>query len=184
MTTFLKIEERVKEQYHCWIIGKSLCVNLCASWQGRLANMPNLYSHSRKHFQQDCLLQNRRGTALRISRARLPTWLLPQKSKRHCFPNLKSQTPNIIAFSKIKEAPLSESREPDPRLDCLFKNWIGTALRTSKARFPWIKLVCNLHTQHQLSRYHRPLFQSALTELKLVKLAAPTTVLWPGRVNE
>ncbi|KAM1704282.1 hypothetical protein ACFX2K_026735 [Malus domestica] len=25
-----------------------MCVNLCASWQGRLANMPNLYSHSRK----------------------------------------------------------------------------------------------------------------------------------------
>ncbi|KAM1452894.1 hypothetical protein ACFXTO_002573 [Malus domestica] len=73
MITFSKIEERVKEQYHCWIIGKSLCVNLCASWQGRLANMPNLYSHSRKHSQQDCLLQNRRGTALRISRARLPT---------------------------------------------------------------------------------------------------------------
>ncbi|KAM1639670.1 hypothetical protein ACFXTN_008925 [Malus domestica] len=64
---------RVKEQYHCWIIGKSLCVNLCASWQGRLANMPNLYSHSRKHSQQDCLLQNRRGTVLRISRARLST---------------------------------------------------------------------------------------------------------------
>ncbi|KAM1505449.1 hypothetical protein ACFX15_001437 [Malus domestica] len=63
MITFSKIEERVKEQYHCWIIRKSLCVNLCASWQGRLANMPNLYSHSRKHSQQDCLLQNRRGTA-------------------------------------------------------------------------------------------------------------------------
>ncbi|KAM1517966.1 hypothetical protein ACFX1Z_020987 [Malus domestica] len=73
MITFSKIEERVKEQYHCWIIGKSMCVNLCASWQGRLANMHNLYSHSRKHSQQDCLLQNRRGTALRISRARLPT---------------------------------------------------------------------------------------------------------------
>ncbi|KAM2674349.1 hypothetical protein EV2_015552 [Malus domestica] len=73
MITFSKIEERVKEQYHCWIIGKSLCVNLCVSWQGRLVNMPNLYSHSRKHSQQDCLLQNRRGTAFRISRARLPT---------------------------------------------------------------------------------------------------------------
>ncbi|KAM1059848.1 hypothetical protein ACFX15_023883 [Malus domestica] len=33
-----------------------------------LANMPNLYSHSRQHSQQDCLLQNRRGTTLRISR--------------------------------------------------------------------------------------------------------------------
>ncbi|KAM1079635.1 hypothetical protein ACFX2B_014179 [Malus domestica] len=40
---------------------------------GRLENMPNLYSYSRKHSQQDCLLQNRKGTALRISRAKLPT---------------------------------------------------------------------------------------------------------------
>ncbi|KAM2048502.1 hypothetical protein ACFX1Q_007777 [Malus domestica] len=38
-----------------------------------LANMPNLYSHSKKHSLQDCLLQNRRGTAFRISRAKLPT---------------------------------------------------------------------------------------------------------------
>ena len=146
--------------------------------------MPNLYSHSRQHSQQDCLLQNRRGTALRISRARLPTWLLPQKSKRHCSPNLESQTPSMIAFSKIEEASFSESREPDPRQDCLFENRRGTTFPTSRAGSPWIKLVCNLHTQHQLSRYHRPLFQSALTELKHVKLAAPTTVLWPSRVKE
>ncbi|KAM2512164.1 hypothetical protein PS1_036472 [Malus domestica] len=83
----------------------------------------------------------------------------------------------MIAFSKIEEAPFSESREPDSRQDCLFKNRRGTALRTSRAIFPWIKLVCNLHTEHQLSRYHRPLFQSALTKLKHVKLAAPTTLL-------
>ncbi|KAM1073874.1 hypothetical protein COP1_018957 [Malus domestica] len=92
MTTFSKIEERVKEQYHCWIIGKSLCVNLCASWQGRLANMPNLYSHSRNTLptrllapkieeappsesrepdsQHDYFLKNRRDTAPRISRTR------------------------------------------------------------------------------------------------------------------
>ncbi|KAM1771382.1 hypothetical protein ACFX11_046210 [Malus domestica] len=214
-----------------------MCVNLRAPWQGKLAKMPNLYSHSRKHSQQDCLLKNRRGTALRISRARLLTGLLSKKSKRHCSPNLKSQTPNRIDFLKIEEAPLSESREldsqhdyvlnnrkgtvlrisrarlpkgllsqkskrhcspnlksqtsnmiaflkieaapfsesrePDPRQDCLFKNRRGTALRTSRARFPWIKLVCNLHTQHQLSRYHRPHFQSALTKLKHVKLAVP-----------
>ncbi|KAM2294096.1 hypothetical protein ACFX1S_034046 [Malus domestica] len=154
-----------------------MCVNLRAPWQGRLAKMPNLYSHSRKHSQQDCLLKNRRGITLRISRARLPTRLLSQKSKRHCSSNLKSQTPNMIAFSKIKEAPFSESREPDPRQDYLFENRRGTALRISRARFPWIKLVCNLHTQHQLSRYHIPLFQSALTKLKQVKLAAPTTLL-------
>ncbi|KAM2152213.1 hypothetical protein ACFX1R_046567 [Malus domestica] len=107
----------------------------------------------------------------------LPTRLLAQKSKRNHSPNLKSQTPNRIAFSKIEEAPFSESREPDPRQDCLFENRRGTALRTLRARFPWIKLVCNLHMQHQLSRYHRPLFQSALTKLKYVKLAALTTLL-------
>ncbi|KAM2050652.1 hypothetical protein ACFX16_032353 [Malus domestica] len=139
--------------------------------------MPNLYSHSRKHSQQDCLFKNRRGTTIRISRARLPIGLLSQKSNRHCSPNLKCQTPNKIVFSKIEETPFSESREPDPRQDCLFENRRGTALRTSRAKFPWIKLVCNLHTQHQLSRYHRPLFQSALTKLKHVKHAASTTLL-------
>ncbi|KAM1754494.1 hypothetical protein ACFX12_006950 [Malus domestica] len=77
--------------------------------------MPNLYSHSRKHSQQDCFFKNRVGTILQISRARLPTGLLSQKSKRHCSPNLKSQTPNMIAFSKIDEAPFFKSREPDPR---------------------------------------------------------------------
>ncbi|KAM1315602.1 hypothetical protein ACFX2F_019346 [Malus domestica] len=105
------------------------------------------------------------------------TLFLAQKSKRHCSPNLKSQTPNRITFSKIEEAPFSESPKPDSRQDCLFENQRGIALRTSRARFPWIKLVCNLHTQHQLSRYHRPPFQSALTKLKHVKLAAPTILL-------
>ncbi|KAM2965124.1 hypothetical protein FF2_022835 [Malus domestica] len=70
--------------------------------------------------QQDYLLKNRRGTSHRISRARLPTGLFAQKSKRHRSPNLKSQTPNRIA--------LSESREPDPQHDCLFENRRGTAL--------------------------------------------------------
>ncbi|KAM1840217.1 hypothetical protein ACFX14_014963 [Malus domestica] len=150
MITFSKIEERVKEQYHCWIIGKSLCVNLCALWQ----EAPP--SESREpDSQHDYFLKNR----------------------RHRSPNLESQTPSRIAFSKIEEASFSESREPDPRQDCLFENRRGTTFPTSRAGSPWIKLVCNLHTQHQLSRYHRPLFQSALTELKLVKLAAPTTVL-------
>ncbi|KAM1216527.1 hypothetical protein ACFX2I_012761 [Malus domestica] len=63
--------------------------------------------------QQDCFLKNRRGTALQISRARLPTRLLSQKSKRHCYPNLKSQILDKIACSKTEEAPLSELREPD-----------------------------------------------------------------------
>ncbi|KAM1301571.1 hypothetical protein ACFX2H_012587 [Malus domestica] len=106
-----------------------MCVNLRAPWQGRLAKMPNLYSHSRKHSQQDCLLKNRRGTtlrisepdsqqdyflknrrdtALRISRVRLPTRLLSQKSKRHRSPNLESQIPDRIACSKTEEASLSE----------------------------------------------------------------------------
>ncbi|KAM1944916.1 hypothetical protein ACFX15_013102 [Malus domestica] len=78
-------------------------------------------------FQEDYVLKNQRGTALRISRARLPIGLLSQKSKRHCSPNLKSQTPNKIAFSKNEEAPFSESRELDPRQDCLFENRRGTA---------------------------------------------------------
>ncbi|KAM1083381.1 hypothetical protein ACFX13_022206 [Malus domestica] len=132
---------------------------------------------SRAKLQQDYVLKNRRGTALRISRARLPTGLLSQKSKRHYYSNLEGQTPNKISFSKIEEAQFSESREPDPRQDCLFENRRGTALRTSRARFPWIKLIYNLHTQHQLSKYHRPLFQNALTKLKYVKLAASTTLL-------
>ncbi|KAM2882049.1 hypothetical protein COP2_015063 [Malus domestica] len=74
-----------------------MCVNLHAPWQGRLAKMSNLYSHSRKHSHQDCLLKNRRGTTLRISRTRLPIGLLSQKSKRHCSLNLKSQTPNRLS---------------------------------------------------------------------------------------
>ncbi|KAM2449291.1 hypothetical protein PS1_019403 [Malus domestica] len=106
-------------------------------------------SESREpNSQQDYVLKNRRGTTFRISRARLLIGLLSKKSKRHCSPNLESQTPNKIAFSKIEEAQFSESREPDPRHDCLFENRRGTALRTSRARFPWIKLICNLHTQH------------------------------------
>ncbi|KAM1917358.1 hypothetical protein ACFX13_036969 [Malus domestica] len=83
-----------------------------------------------------------------------------------------------------------------PQHDCFLKNRRGIVLRISRARSPigllvrkrqhlpnfksrisLDKAVCNLDTQHPLSRYHRPLFQSALTELKHVKLAAPTTVL-------
>ncbi|KAM2061159.1 hypothetical protein ACFX1T_046262 [Malus domestica] len=89
----------------------------------------------------------------------LPTRLLAPKSKRHRPPNLESQTPNMITYSKIEETLPSESREPDPQHDCFLKNRRGIVLRISRAR------------------YHRPLFQSALTELKHVKLTAPTTVL-------
>ncbi|KAM2397847.1 hypothetical protein ACFXTH_034599 [Malus domestica] len=113
-----------------------MCVNLRAPWQGRLAKMPNLYSHSRKHSQQDCLLKNQRGIALRISKARLPTGLLAQKSKRRLPPNLESQTPNRITFSKIEEAPLSKSQEPDSQQDCFLKNRRGTVLQISRARSP------------------------------------------------
>ncbi|KAM1083939.1 hypothetical protein ACFX19_022678 [Malus domestica] len=113
-----------------------MCVNLRALWQGRLAKMPNLYSHSRKHSQQYCLLKNRRGTALRILRARLPIGLLAKKSKRHRPLNLESQTPNRITFSKIEEAPPSESREPDSQQDYFLKNRRDTALRISRARLP------------------------------------------------
>ncbi|KAM2242065.1 hypothetical protein ACFX1S_009067 [Malus domestica] len=72
-------------------------------------------SESRKpDSHQDCFLKNQRGTTIRISRARLHPGLLSQKSKRHRYPNLESQTPTRITFSKIEEAPLSKSLEPDP----------------------------------------------------------------------
>ncbi|KAM1134622.1 hypothetical protein ACFX19_044426 [Malus domestica] len=66
----------------------------------------------------------------------LPTRLLAQKSKRHRPPNLESQTPNRITFSKIKETLLSESQESDSQQDCLLKNRRGTVLRISRARLP------------------------------------------------
>ncbi|KAM2224865.1 hypothetical protein ACFXTI_018671 [Malus domestica] len=63
--------------------------------------------------QQDYFLKNRRDTALRILRVRLPTGLLSQKLKRHRSLNLKSQIPDRIACSKTEEAPIFELREPD-----------------------------------------------------------------------
>ncbi|KAM1160871.1 hypothetical protein EV2_000038 [Malus domestica] len=132
MITFSKIEEKVKEQYHCWIIGKSLCVNLCASWQGRLANMPNLYSHSRKHSQQDCLLQNRRDTALRISRARPPAGLLSQKSKRRllshklgCSETTKVDLRNRRGVCFLKSWAAQRPRRPISEIEeaCFLKSW-------------------------------------------------------------
>ncbi|KAM2437422.1 hypothetical protein EV1_014449 [Malus domestica] len=51
--------------------------------------MPNLYSYFEKT---------------------LPTRLLAKKSKRHHPPNLESQTPNKITFSKIEETALRISR--------------------------------------------------------------------------
>ncbi|KAM1426977.1 hypothetical protein ACFXTO_019605 [Malus domestica] len=113
-----------------------MCVNLRALWQGRLAKIPNLYSDSRKHSQQDCLLKNRRGTALRISRARLSTGLRAQKSKRHLPPNLESQIPNMITFSKIEETLLSESQESDSQQECFLKNRRDTTFQISRARLP------------------------------------------------
>ncbi|KAM1429302.1 hypothetical protein ACFX2I_045510 [Malus domestica] len=89
---------------------------------------------SRKHSQQDYLLKNRRRTAPRISRAKLSPGWLSKKLKRHRYPTLESQTHNKIVFSKIEEASLSESREPDSQQDCFLKNRRGTALRISKAR--------------------------------------------------
>ncbi|KAM2288124.1 hypothetical protein ACFXTI_029031 [Malus domestica] len=86
-------------------------------------------SESRKpDSQQDYFLKNRRDTALRISRVKLPTGLLSQKSKRHYSPNLKSQTPNRITLSKIKETLLSESQESDSQQDCFLKNRRGTII--------------------------------------------------------
>ncbi|KAM1555213.1 hypothetical protein ACFX14_007895 [Malus domestica] len=71
-------------------------------------------SESREpNSQQNYFLKNRRDTAIRISRVRLLTGLLSQKSKRHHSLNLESQIPDRIACSKTEEAPLSELREPD-----------------------------------------------------------------------
>ncbi|KAM2039998.1 hypothetical protein EV1_013479 [Malus domestica] len=113
--------------------------------------MPNLYSHSRKHSQQDCLLKNRRGTALQISKARFPTGLLSKKAKGHCFPNLKSQTPNKISFSKIEEARPSEYREPDSQQDCFLKNRRDTALPISRVRLPTGLLSQKSKRHHSLN---------------------------------
>ncbi|KAM2448013.1 hypothetical protein PS1_018270 [Malus domestica] len=65
-----------------------------------------------------------------------PTRLLAQKLKRHSFPNLESQTPNRITCSKIEEAYLFESREPDSQQDYLLKNRRGTTFRISRAKLP------------------------------------------------
>ncbi|KAM1302008.1 hypothetical protein ACFX2H_012975 [Malus domestica] len=78
--------------------------------------------------QQDCFLKNRRGTAIQISRVRLPIGFLSQKLKRHRSPNLESQTLNRITCSKIEEALPSESREPDSQQDYFLKNRRDTAL--------------------------------------------------------
>ncbi|KAM1473715.1 hypothetical protein ACFX2I_029816 [Malus domestica] len=86
----------------------------------------------------------------------------------------------MIACSKIEEAPPSESREPDSQHDYFLKNRRDTALRISRARPQhdcFLKNRRGIVLRISRARYHRPLFQSALTELKHVKLAAPTTVL-------
>ncbi|KAM1171992.1 hypothetical protein ACFX2G_022622 [Malus domestica] len=44
----------------------------------------------------------------------------------HRPPNLESQTPNRITFSKIKETLLSESQESNSQQDCFLKNRRGT----------------------------------------------------------
>ncbi|KAM1481216.1 hypothetical protein ACFX2I_028269 [Malus domestica] len=80
--------------------------------------------------------------------------LLAQKSKRHRPLNLKSQTPNRITFSKIEEAPLFKSQEPDSQQDCFLKNRRGTALRISRARSPTRLLV------RKPKRHRSPNFKS------------------------
>ncbi|KAM1217256.1 hypothetical protein ACFX2J_013457 [Malus domestica] len=46
----------------------------------------------------------------------------------------RAKMPNL--YSKIEEAPLSESREPDSQQDYFLKNRRDTALRISKVRHP------------------------------------------------
>ncbi|KAM1603331.1 hypothetical protein ACFX1Z_029944 [Malus domestica] len=83
--------------------------------------------------------------------------LLAQKSKRHRTPNLESQTPNRITFSKIEEAPLFESQEPDFQQDCFLKNRRGTILRISRAKSPTGLLV------RKPKRHHSPNFESQIS---------------------
>ncbi|KAM2039452.1 hypothetical protein ACFX1T_012890 [Malus domestica] len=66
----------------------------------------------------------------------LPTRLLAKKSKRHRPPNLESQTPNRITFSKIEETLLYESQESDSQQDCFLKNRRGTTIQISRVRLP------------------------------------------------
>ncbi|KAM1084002.1 hypothetical protein ACFX19_022735 [Malus domestica] len=49
------------------------------------------------------------------------------------FTCIRENTPNKIAFSKIEEAQLSESREPDSQKDYLLKNRRGTSIRIEEA---------------------------------------------------
>ncbi|KAM1442400.1 hypothetical protein ACFXTO_010388 [Malus domestica] len=84
--------------------------------------------------------------------------LLPaQKSKRHRHPNIESQTPNRITFSKIEEAPLSESQEPDSQQDCFLKNRRSNVLQISRARSPTGLLV------RKLKRHRSPNFKSQIS---------------------
>ncbi|KAM1424374.1 hypothetical protein ACFX1X_017110 [Malus domestica] len=85
------------------------------------------------------------------------TLLLAKKSKRHRPPNLQSQTPNRITFSKIEEAPLSESQEPDSQHDCFLKNQRGIILRISRSRSPTGLLV------RRPKRHRSPNFESQIS---------------------
>ncbi|KAM2382284.1 hypothetical protein ACFXTH_039991 [Malus domestica] len=98
------------------------------------------------------------------------TLLLAQKSKRYRPPNLESQTPNnIITFSKVEEASLSESQEPNSQQDCFLKNRRGTALRISRTRSPTGLLV-------RKSKRHRSLnFKSLISLDKACLQSSHTT---------
>ncbi|KAM2282938.1 hypothetical protein ACFXTI_032104 [Malus domestica] len=76
----------------------------------------------------------------------LSTRLLAQKSKRHSYLNIESQTPNRITCSKIEEAPPSESQKPDSQQE----NQRDTAIRISKVR---VRLPTGLLSQK--SKRHR-----------------------------
>ncbi|KAM2778882.1 hypothetical protein COP1_014211 [Malus domestica] len=63
----------------------------------------------------------------------------------------------MIAFSKIEEAPLSESRKPDSQHDCILKNRRGTVLPTSKDRSSTRLLV------RKPKRHRSPNFESQIS---------------------
>ncbi|KAM1576120.1 hypothetical protein ACFX10_032475 [Malus domestica] len=63
----------------------------------------------------------------------------------------------MITFSKLEEAPLSESQEPDSQRDCFLKNRRGIVLRISRARSPIRLLV------QKLKRHRTPNFESQIS---------------------
>ncbi|KAM1702565.1 hypothetical protein ACFXTN_025691 [Malus domestica] len=105
----------------------------------------------------------------------------------------------MIAFSKIEEASLSESRKPDSQQDCFFKNRRGTALRISRAKFPIGLLVQKSERQRspnfksqiityllarKSKRHHSPSFESQISlDKACMQSSHATSALWIPRTT-